>query len=259
MTLDTFGKVDVLAVLDDAIENDRRDFGPPTAWRFSSLGKCKRQQYLARRNEVAPEPFTVKTLTLFRIGDLLEKQAVEWLSQAKGIQVISRTDGGSQIKVAVPEFNARGSLDGLVITDGEIAVLELKSTRDRALEYGDLPYHTHRLQALGYAYYLGLSRACIVYLGRDGAKKVFWETVTPAIVQEIQTQWAELERFWLAQEEPPRLDLVQATKTVKGEKIPFYYEKDGPWGKTGDPKLELPSECGYCSYQSYCWPAGEQR
>jgi CRISPR/Cas system-associated exonuclease Cas4 (RecB family) len=251
MTLDILGK------LEEAIRDSSGDFAPPTAWRFSNIGKCLRAQVLQRRNEVTPEPFSTNTRILFKVGNLLEPVVLSWLEKS-GIQVISNTDADRQVRAEAPEYDARGSLDALGILDGEVFPIEIKSTRTRGLDFG-LPYETHELQATAYALFLGLSRSLICYVGRDGGVRLCWVYVTPEKEQRIKREWAELSRYFLSGEIPPVKPLVQATKKVKGVSVPFLYERDGAWGKAGDPKMELDNECGRCSYQSHCWPAGEQR
>ena len=72
-------EVDILGKIDEALEESRSDFGPPKNWRFSDLGKCLRLQVQKRRGE-AGAPFSPETLILFKVGDLLEIEALNWLS-----------------------------------------------------------------------------------------------------------------------------------------------------------------------------------
>jgi len=249
--------LDIEAEFDKVIQDDSEDFGAPESFRFSDIGKCHRYQILKRRNEVAPEPFTVDTRILFKFGNIIEPVVLKWLSKVHGIQIISRTDGTdprtgkpAQIKAAAPEYDARGSLDALGIADGEIFPVEVKSTRSRALQFG-LPFTTHDLQATAYALFLGLRRSLIVYLGRDGGRRLLWVYVTNEKEQLIKREWAKLATWLLSDELPPVKPKIQATKKVKGVNIPFVYEV-GP--NRGEPKMELDSECSRCSYLNYCWP-----
>lgn len=241
--------LDVAGLLDEAILEDTNDFPPPTSWRMSDLGKCLRMQVLKRQGVVTPEPFTVKTRTLFRIGNLLEEEVLKWLSRK--FQVITKSATGDQIKVSAPGYDARGSLDGIGIDNEGMFPIEVKSTRDRGVDYA--PYETHDLQATAYALFLGLMRACLVYIGRDGARKVCWVYVTPKKEQRIKTEWAELAKWWLTDELPPVKPKVRAKKKVKGVWVDFTYEVNGVGFQKGEPKYELDPECSRCPYLNFCW------
>ena len=254
---------DLVQVLEEATRDSRSDFGPPTSWRFSGLGKCLRAQVLGRLG-VGGAPFSDQTLSIFRMGDLLETDTLKLLGTK--VVVITRDVNGNQVKVRVPEYDASGSLDALAVVDGELVVLEVKSTRDSALSYGDLPYRTHALQAGAYALFLGLQTAYVIYIGRDGAKKVCRVRASD-VEQDVKKEWAELNFWWNRIQDalmtsraedfegalPPKKKQVQATKKVKGVKVPFVYEIDGPWGKKGDAKYELDNECLRCPYLKQCW------
>lgn len=249
---------DLADVVTEAIADDRKDFGTPTNWRISNLGKCIRYQVLNRLGVTPTDPFSATTLSLFRMGDLIEEDTLNLLGNK--VTIITRDVHGRRIPVEVPAFHAKGAIDALVVVDGKMAVLEIKSTRDRALSFGDLPYQTHEKQTRAYAHFLGLKDGYLVYRGRDGAVKAFHVDATD--VTDITAEWIELERWWhgvtvgaLVEPSglPPKKSLIQATKTVKGKKVPFVYEKSGPWGDAGDPKMELDSECERCAYRTYCW------
>lgn len=256
---------DLVAVLEEAVREDRKDFGTPTSWRFSSLGKCLRAQVLGRLG-VEGAPFQDNTLSLFRIGDLIEDDTLKLLG--KKIVVVTRDVNGRQVRATMPEYDASGSLDALIVLDGVMGPLDVKSTRDSALSYGDLPYQTHAKQVAAYALALGFLHGWLLYLGRDGAKK--WFKVRAAdYEQDIKKEWAELNFWWKQAWDsvpedgyaevglPPKKPQVQATKKVKGVKVPFTYERDGPWGRTGDPKMELDNECTRCPYIERCWGSNE--
>lgn len=259
---------DLVAVLEEAIREDRKDFGTPTSWRFSNLGKCLRYQVLNRLG-VGGAPFKDETLSLFRIGDLIENDTLPLLG--KKLVVITRDVNGRQVRAVMHEYDASGSLDALIVLDGEMGPLDIKSTRDSALSYSDLPYETHAKQVAAYAIALGFVHSWLLYLGRDGAKK--WFKVRAAdYEQDIKKEWAELRFWWNSIAEamrlssrnddfegglPPKKKQVQATKKVKGEKVPFVFERSGPWGEAGQPKMELDNECQRCPYINRCWGESE--
>ena len=257
----------LVQTLNEAIRADLNDFGTPSSWRFSDLGKCLRYQ-VQKRLGIGGAPFSDDTLSIFRLGNIIEDDILGVLG--KRIVVLTRDINGKQVKVRVPEYDAAGSLDALAIIDGELVVLEVKSTRDRALSFGDLPYTTHARQAAAYAIFLGLVHAYVLYIGRDGSKRAF-KLVASDYEQEIKKEWAELGAHWNKITDammtslagpfegalPPKLPKVQATKTTKKggvtTKTPFVYEIDGPWGKKGDPKYEYANECTRCPYSENCW------
>lgn len=229
---------DLDALFDEAISEDADDYGPPEHWRFSGLGKCPRAQVMERMG-VPRTPFSVKTRILLKIGHLLEDQALKWLGSK--VDIIAK-----QVTVDAPQWDARGHLDALVRLDNEIAVVEVKSTRDRGVEYA--PYDNHVLQATAYAIFLGLPTSFLLYVGRDGARKFVECRPSVEIERKIKNEWSMLTGYLRAGVVPPKLPWVQAAKKVNGKDVPFVYERSGPWGEIGTPKLEAPKQSSYCSY-----------
>jgi len=235
---------DLVRLVDISIEaeDEQFQFGPAQTWRCSNLGRCLRAQVMDRMG-VPKAQMSTKTLVLLRIGTLLERKVVEWLGRQ--IPVLA-----TNVKVDIPQYDAAGSADALIRVGNEIAVLEVKSTRDRGVEY--TPYENHVLQADAYRIFLGLPLAFLYYMGRDGARACHVILPDADREQRIRREWDTLGMLLDRGETPPRLPWVQATKKVKIEgkevEVPFVYERSGAWGEAGTPKFEPPKGGSYCAY-----------
>ena len=226
-------------LFDQAISEDTDDFGPGQSWRFSNLGKCPRAQVLDRMG-YERTPFDVKTRVLLKIGKLLETQAIQWL--ASKVDILA-----TQVKVEAPEWDARGHADALMRVGNDLVPIEVKSTRDRGVEYA--PYHNHVLQATAYAIFLNLPTSFLLYVGRDGARKFAECRPSLEVERKIKNEWALLGGYLRSGVVPPKQPWVQATKKVGNKEVPFVYERSGPWGEVGTPKLEPPKSSSYCAYK----------
>lgn len=190
-------------------------------------------------------PFDVKTRVLFKIGHLLETQALKWLGTR--IDILA-----TQVKVEAPEWDARGHADALARIGNDIVPIEVKSTRDRGVEYA--PYPNHVLQVSAYAIFLNLPTSFLLYVGRDGARKFVECRPSLDVERKIKNEWALLGGWFRSGVVPPKLPWVQSTKKVNGKEVPWVYERSGPWGEAGTPKLEPPKASGYCPFagQTVC-------
>lgn len=230
-------------------------------WRFSDLGKCLRFQVMKRAGVKGAE-HSDSTLFVFKMGHLIEKQALDWL-YLSGVDILAK-----QITVEAPDFDAKGHADALVRWGNQIVVVEVKSTRNKALEYR-IPYPNHKKQASAYALYLNLPYAWLLYIGRDGAVE---QALVMAKEEQaaIEQEWRELNEYW-----KPIPEALEVIKNNRGEPSPDWFEhvgvslpprkpkteveykRAGPWGPKGTKKIELDPECGYCQYQKVCWGRNE--
>lgn len=229
---------DLQVLFDEAIAEDTDDFGPPKHFRFSNLGKCPRAQVMERMG-CEKTPFDVKTRILLKIGRLLETQALEWL--ATKVDIIAK-----QVTVEAPEWDARGHADALARIGNDIVPIEVKSTRDRGVEYA--PYPNHVLQVSAYAIFLNLPTSFLLYVGRDGARKFVECRPSLDVERKIKNEWALLGGWFRSGAVPPKTPWTQATKKVGGKEVPWVYERSGPWGEVGTPKLEPPKVSSYCAF-----------
>lgn len=224
---------DIVQMVREGMELDNEEFGPPSGWRFSDLGKCMRYQVMKRLGVPQP-PHNSRTLFIFKMGHVIEETALNWLSKSKRADVLAR-----QVKVDAPQFGASGRADALARLGNQLAPVEVKSTRDKALSFR-IPYPNHELQAGAYAWFLGLPQAVLLYMGRDGAMEQAWVEVTDFLRNKISRQWEELNKWWnWTTELPPRLPKVMVD-VKKGRKV------------IGQ-KEDLDKECYYCPFMKVCW------
>lgn len=225
---------DVTLMVQEGAALDDDQFDAPTAWRFSNLGKCYRNQVLDRLGVKKPA-LAYGTRFIFELGHVIEEIALKWLSLCDRVDILAK-----QVRVNAYQFGARGRADALVRMGNQLVPVEVKSTRNQALAYR-IPYPNHRLQAGAYAWFLGLPRAVLLYIGRDGALAEAWVEVEQHLKDEISEHWETLNKFWEAAPDdlPPRLPL-RTVDVKKGRKV------------VGQ-KQDLDSECGYCPYKNICW------
>lgn len=236
------------------ISSDEKQFPTSTSWRFSDLGKCSRQQVLKRLG-FHGEGFSPKTLFIFEMGHAIESMALSWLQKNKQVDILA-----TQVRVEAPQFDARGTADAVARVGNQVVPIEVKSTRDRALEFR-IPYETHRRQAGAYAWFLGLPRAVLAYIGRDGTLAHVWVEVTEELKEVISKQWQDLTRYWnldIPDRASAETDLVYYSRVeiFLPDRLPyeeFTYKKRGPWGPAGTVKKVLNNECGYCPFKDHCW------
>lgn len=247
---------DVTAMLMEGLnaESDEKQFGPPESWRFSDLGKCNRMQMMKRLGFHGPG-FSAKTKFIFEMGHAIEQMALNWLRKVKRVDILA-----TQVRVEASQFDARGSADALGRFGNQVAPIEVKSTRDKALEYR-IPYETHKRQAGAYAWFLGLPRAVLAYIGRDGTLAHVWVEVTQELKEDIANQWMELGKYW-ALDFPSRMpnesdeSYYNSIQSYLPPKIPpkeKTYKRSGPWGKAGTTVIDIDPECGYCGFKKLCW------
>lgn len=232
--------------------SDEKQFSPQSSWRFSDLGKCNRYQILKRLGFRGGE-FSPKTKFIFEMGHMIEDMALNWLSRVKRVDILAR-----QVKIEASQFDARGSADALARFGNQLTIIEVKSTRDKALSYR-IPYETHKRQAGAYAMFLGLPRAVLAYIGRDGTIAHAWVEVTEELKNTIRHQWEVLEKYW-SLDLPDRNGNDKEYFTVLEPYLPLklpheekIYKRAGPWGPAGTVKMELNNECGYCAFKNLCW------
>ena len=112
----------------------------PRFW-ASSVGKCPRKAHYERRGETPTDPFDERLQRVFRVGSIFE----EWILEMLRRQVDEI--GGrfyEQVRLVNEHFTAR--TDGLVVLDGEVIPIEIKTIHSGGFLYKDLPYEWHRHQ-----------------------------------------------------------------------------------------------------------------
>lgn len=204
------------------------------------------------------------------MGHVIEREALEWLSRSTNVDILSK-----QVKVALPQFSAKGTMDALGKLGNYLVPIEIKSTRDKALEYR-IPYPNHEQQAGGYAWAINLPRAILLYIGRDGTFKQCWVENNQTLRDKIIPQWETLNLYWDSM--PVRGNTIEGTPiadeffyetvapflppapkvvlepVLNAANEPEFYQRAGTWGPKGTPKMQLVSDksCIYCKYPDYC-------
>src|SRR5688572_33360196 len=121
---------DLVAAADEGLRASMSEFGAPSHWRFSDLGKCLRCQVLKRLGFQNREKRSFKSNFILQMGNVIEREALEWISRSANVDILAK-----QVKVHIYQYDAKGTLDALGRIGNWLAPIEVKSTRDKALEY----------------------------------------------------------------------------------------------------------------------------
>ncbi len=255
---------DLVGSLDEGLRASLNTFGTPSAWRFSDFGKCPRCVILKRLGFHSGAKISLKSHFIMEMGHVIEEKALEWLSRSTNVDILAK-----QVRVQLPQHQAKGTMDALGKLGNSLVPIEVKSTRDKALEYR-IPYKNHEMQARGYTWAINLPWAILLYIGRDGTIKQSWVENNQEGRDEIAAELDNLNLFWenmpargeetdeeyfkrIETHLPPAPTMVlQPVLDTDGN--PVEYKRAGPWGPKGTVKTEMKSSggCVYCSYPGLC-------
>lgn len=256
----------LVGAAEEGLRSSLSQFGAPSAWRFSDFGACLRCQTLKRLGfNQRTDRLSLKSLFNMEMGHVIEREALEWLSRSTNVDILSK-----QVKVALPQYGAKGTMDALGKLGNNLVPIEIKSTRDKALTYR-IPYKNHEKQARGYAWAINLPRAILLYIGRDGTFAQCWVENDQAGRDAIAADLDKLNLYWDSMPDrkegqsdedfyqdvepylPPAPKVVlEPVLNAAGE--PELYQRAGPWGPKGTPKTQIANDgsCVYCKFESYC-------
>lgn len=259
-------------MITDAVNKAARDHrerrqrkGPSHYWYPSDMGVCDRKSVL-RHAGVESKGFDSETLRRFWMGDIVEvavREAVE-----SNLTVI-----GHGVGVRDEDYRVSGRMDTLILEYGKPVPCEYKSIKSTAFDY-PLPQYPHVLQT---GTYMEFPATCpgnchglcggsgrlpvpqsgrLIYWSKDDARiKEFVLVKSATLTEDVRGTLRRLEGLYqdyLAEREahgsklPPALPLVPV-RDKKGQ--PVVYKRSGPWGKAGDPKLELDFRARNCDYR----------
>ena len=199
-------------------------------------GKCPRQLWL--RLQGAPRrQDKFGELLMFDNGNRLHETVVEYVRH-------NLPEGWSILLVEAPVaeqllYIQKGSTD--VVLSGpndELVVVDAKTVRGRALQYGDLPYATHQLQVQTYVKAMNAALGLLLYLdreGQNGARQVIVPRDDVAVVRAT----VKLKRIVESPEPPPMFPVKVDVKENKGP---------------DSVKVSLPWQCERCAYRPLSCP-----
>jgi len=226
------------------------------------IGKDMLSLYLKWTGVPPSNPITAKALLNMRMGDATHEALAKILAKA-GIKAKSEVKGEGFVPGLKNKISYR--VDGLCELDGNIEVLEVKSTTDDAMMssgWGIIdtgPKEDHILQLVCYLNLEpGVKAGRLIYVSRDTGELLeyrierdgdkYFYSGSGAVIPEISfsgivARWAELEKRLENQEMPepefrPWLNddgEIMKVKQIKGK------------------KYKTPWQCMYDSYKDYIW------
>lgn len=174
------------------------------------VGKDLLSLYLKWKGVPASNPITASALLRMDMGNAAHDTLAKILNKA-GIKHISEVAGKAEIPGLKYKVSYR--VDGLLELDGDLEVLEVKSSTDQQMfgkgwgieDKG--PKEDHCLQVLCYLNLVpGVKRARLLYISRDSGKMIEYVYSDKAIgdlnFAGIVSRWAELESHLISGIEP---------------------------------------------------------
>ena len=202
---------------------------------LSSCGNCQRQQaYKFWDYPVNGKEQDSRSKMVFWLGDLAEFTVIG-LAKSAGLQVTACGLNQATVYLRVGDTLIAGHPDGLLLQDGEIILLEVKSMttyKYKDFERGEID-EAYLDQTNAYLAALGLRRAIMVALNKESG-----------ILNErmIDRDDKRVERI------KARLGRVLTSKKEELPKAEYTFGEDGKY----------PWNCLYCGYWRRCKPNAEQ-
>lgn len=210
----------------------------PRLWRCSSLGQCPRRHYW-QRLDIDPDPDYEINQEAFDVGNAIHELYQKRLRQA-GVMVAH--------ELYMESDSLSGHSDGLLYIDGELRVLDIKSTAKnlvpgftksgKAKRCLTEPEPWHIAQVYGYQkLYWDMEIkpmvGSILYISKDNRRGVdmaeFEFPLTEDTYLQVQNEVSKLDDYWESKTVPP--------------KEPCNYAK---------PEERERLECMYCPYKQKC-------
>ena len=192
-------------------------------WSPSSFGQCLRKQYLNRQDVPKSNPPDVRTLRVFKVGNLFENFAVE---------LLKKTDTDLQYQVKIETDDVFGFAD---IVNGN-CVYDIKSQHSGAFTYMKPESIKEEkfcnwLQVGWYALTLNKPNCALVFISKDDLRIAeFVQPVEGYWRNMIENELTLLNHFWARKELPPAVP-----KAFGSEKL-------------GDKECDK-----YCSWRDHCY------
>ena len=203
--------------------------------RLSQSGKCARQlAYKYHGFEPKGKEIDGRAKIIFWMGDLVEMIVTE-LARLAGVPLLATGFRQLTVKFPIDEIVITGHPDGIIMDNGELILLEVKSMSDygfRNFEKGIIN-EGYIAQTNSYMDVLKIKKCLFVAINKNNG--VMEEKLTkynPKIVKETIKSFR---------------DVINSTK----EDLP-------PRKHNPDKKGKLPWQCLYCSYWGYCRPKAKK-
>jgi hypothetical protein len=208
-------------VYDKEIEESTETAKKSTGWRSSSLGSCKRGQFLGR---LLSGDFKVqhdrRTMDVFEIGNIVEDIKIAKLKKHPDYLIIT------QGEMADPQRNLTGHFDALIIkkATGEPFMFECKSKNSRAFTYMDKKregamYH-HQMQINSYMNMCNNYGFALADLDNDLMNPVYnWLNANAKIIGWVEVKHPEMKKTH------PTKPVWKLTQQIKEGSI-LYVSKD---------------------------------
>lgn len=188
-------------------------------WNPSSLGQCYRRQYWNRLNIPQSNPPDVRTLSIFKVGNLFE----EFVFSLMPLEI--------ERQVKTETTDCLGYADGVF----ENEVIELKTqhsrkfwhvnkekneTQQQGIEFSITQHNPeHIMQAGFYAVTLGKEFIRLIYISKDDlCIDEYQIKMTDEIKKKIEDEFKTLNYYWDKKELPPAVPRLYPDKKLGGFK-----------------------------------------
>lgn len=205
--------------------------------RLSSAGKCARQlAYGFHGYDVKGKEIDARSKLIFWTGDLVE-MTVSCLAKIAGCKLAFSGLHQLRISIAIGDNIVEGHPDGLLIDDGQVYLVEIKSMSSYSFEKferGEIE-ESYLAQVNAYMDALQVDKCIFVALNKENG--VLHEMILdrdPMIVTHLKANL---------------LSVLNSTK----EKLPLPPSQYYP-----DAKGNYPWQCLYCAYWGHCRPNAEK-
>lgn len=203
--------------------------------RLSSAGRCARQlAYAYHGFEEKGKTMDARSKLIFWTGDLVEMTIVA-LAKISGCHIVSTGFNQIRVSLAVGDSWIEGHPDGLMIKNGVLYLVEVKSMSSYSFEKFEKGIIDDSYLAQVNTYMEALQVDKCIFIGLNKENGVMHEQIlerSSAIVTESKVN-------------------LRSVMDSTREKLP-------PQPFKPDEKGFLPWNCLYCSYWGQCWPTAEK-
>lgn len=223
-TEETKSKSIVSSIL-SGITNERDSQEKWSPLRMSNSGKCARAiayQY----HDYPSEPLSARSLMVFRLGNTIESEVKALI--AKYCSHLDITYPTHTLKIGIEGNEITGHVDGFISDDTILEVKSINGMRFKSLDREGIP-EDYIAQAQAYMGASGRSKTLFIFYCKDTSH-----------LREITLNYDE--KYLMGVVDNFKSVIVSTPKNLPDRK--YTPLKSG----------QLPWQCSYCSFTSYCWP-----
>jgi|2_EtaG_2_1085320.scaffolds.fasta_scaffold12351_2 hypothetical protein len=212
-------------------DEKKREYSSPL--RMSASGSCQRQ-IAYKLHKFPSTPLPGRAILTMDFGNRVEQQLVEFAEKYKDRlknEFVELEIMKDEITFEICGQTITGHVDGILTNEGEQYLWECKSITDQGFKFIQRlgPKEEHLRQATSYMKALGLKKTIFTYYNRN-------------LAQPLDIKYNFDEKVWREVEQ-------RFTNVIKSTKDVLPDREYGP-----NDKGKLPWQCGYCAFNTKCWP-----